>query len=165
MVSSYDKLIDLLNKDNPYAVRFDSTNIVFSDPIPDDGDSWNTKLTISAVPGSGFIGSVDVTYHRIPLSDIGEGNWLFSDEEFTIDTIVSILNTAKETFLLATDMNTIAIPDMRVGDIETVVLSAHSKSLGWIGSVGVTITLGFPGIAEKLNLLVNNTLPGDGYLT
>jgi len=164
MESSYDKLINLLNASNPNPVKFDSSNVSFSDPTPDTGTGWNTKITVNTVPNPKYKGSVDVFYRRIHLSDIGSDVWLFSEEQFTIETIVSILNTAKDTFLLATDMDAIAIPVMRVGDIRTVVLAANPKSLGWVGDVSVSLIIGFPGIASRLHSLMNTTLPGSGYL-
>jgi len=162
--SSYDKLLDLLNINNPNTVRFDSSNISFSLPTEDIGNGWNTKITVNAIPNSKYVGSVDLFYHRIPLSDVGNNLWLFSDEPFTTESIVEILNSAKNTFLLVTDMDAIAIPEMRVGDIASVNLIAHRESLGWIGNVDVNLIVGFPSIASRLHTLVNTTLPGSEYL-
>ena len=161
MLSSYERLMELINSSNPQTTPFDSNSIKFSDPISDLGNGWNTKITISAMPDSKYEGTVDMHYTRIDLSRIGTGLWLFSDYPFTIQNIVDILNATKNTFLLSEDMGVINIPNMRTGDIDTIKLTTNPKSLGWIGEVNVNLIIGFPGIANILHQLVNFTLPAN----
>ena len=161
MLSSYDRLLALINASNPNDVLFDNTNIQFSDPIADNGTGWNTTITVSAIPNSIYEGNVEMHYTRIDISQIGTGLWLFSDIEFTVENIADILNATKNTFLLPEDFGAMNIPSMRTGDIETVTLTTNPKSLGWIGDVDVKLIMGFPGIASRLHQLVHFILPAN----
>ncbi len=66
-MSGFESLLNLVNADNPIQQPLTAADITLSDPIEDIGPNWNTKVTISAVPGSRYTGSVDVCYNRVPL--------------------------------------------------------------------------------------------------
>lgn len=164
MNPSYDKILQLLNDGNPHHIAFTKDNVILMEPTENIGAAWNTKLNIKAMPDGPFAGMVDIYYHRIQLSSIGTDLWLFSDQQFDHDNIVNILNTTKNTFLAASDIDTTIIPLMRIGDIMTVVITANPNSYGWTGSNEATLIMGFPSVVNKLHTLLNYTLPGNDYI-
>ncbi|EKD22663.1 MAG: hypothetical protein ACD_84C00018G0004 [uncultured bacterium] len=155
----HDKLLELLNNDNPRQIKFDRTNVTFSNPIENIGEGYNTRINVDSVPGGGFLGNVDVFYHRINLADLGNDIWLFSDMPFTEDMIISMLNTSRNAFLLASDLDAMAVPIMAVGDIRSIVFTTQPNSVNWIGSNNAMLIIGFPGIVSRLDLFLNTTLP------
>lgn len=163
-MSKYAKLLELLNADNPNPIPFDTTNISISEPLVDIGSDHNTKVTLSSISGTGFIGSVDVFYKRINLTELGTDIWLFSEVPFTQDIVMSILNTTRDAFLVVEDLEQISVPGMRVGDIRSIIFTAKNNSMNWIGQNSASIIIGFPGISNTLNQLMNFTLPSLGYL-
>ena len=166
-MSSLTKLLALLNKDNPAFVPFSLDNVALSQPIPDSTTIRNTKITISAIPGNGsYTGQVSVFYDRVDVNElIANQPGLMSESPITFETIVSILNNDLAADILATELEPFTVPDMAVGDIETVVLTASQDSLGWKGTTPVDILYGLPFEVNKLHQLVNFTLPENNYLT
>jgi hypothetical protein len=160
----HDKLLELLNIDNPNTVIFDNNNISFSDPIAEVGNGYDTKILASALPGTLYTGSILLYYTRINLLELGNAVWLFSDVPFTTDIVISILNTARNAFLIVDDLETIIIPGMALGDIRSIVFTAKPNSVNWIGSNVASIIIGFPSIVNRLNTLLNTKMPTVGYL-
>jgi hypothetical protein len=160
-----DQLVALINSANSRRAQLTAEQIVFSNPIPDVGPSWDTKVTVTAVPKSGYIGQVEVFYNRIQLSAMGSGLSLISESPFTIESIASVLSETRNAFLLDTDMQDFVISNMNVGDIRTVILKAKHDSLGWEGSLTITLLFGLPSNIGSLHTLMNNTLPNNNYLT
>lgn len=159
VMSSINKLIDLINADNPHPALLSEKNITFSVPIVDIGETWNTAVTVSAIKGSGYVGQVVVRYNRIDLSNLGSEIGIISEEAFTADTVVSILNRTRGSFISLDDVSSIAIPVMNVGDIETIALTAKTDSLGWTGRVDISLLMGLPENTGLLHELLNIELP------
>jgi hypothetical protein len=164
-MSSQEKLLALINQDNPNPFPLTLAQVTFSDPVAVDNQLWNTKVTVSSVPGSGYYGDVDVNYKRNSFSELGDSVTVMSELPFTIETIVALLNTTRATYLTVDDIESIEVSIMDVGDIGTVVLNAKSTSLGWLGSVTLTALYGLPMDVDILHILMNHTLPSGGYLT
>ncbi len=170
-MSIIDQLIALINSANvsehPSLLTDPLTidQVSISNPTPDAGLTWDTKVTVSALPNSEYSGQVDVFYNRIDLSAIGTDLGFMSETPFTADTVVSILNAMGNVALLDTDMGEFTIPNMNVGDIETVVLVANPDSLAWKGTVTVSLLFGLPPNVSILHQLMTVTLPSAGYLT
>ena len=158
-MSSINKLIDLINADNPHPALLSKNNITFSIPTVEVGESWNTVVTVSAIQGSGYVGEVDVRYKRIDLTELGSSVGLISENVFTPDTVVSVLNKSRGAFLGIEDIDFITVPPMGVGDIETIALVARSDSLGWTGRINVSLLVGLPDNISLLHELLNIKLP------
>jgi hypothetical protein len=164
MSDIYKQLLELINSNNPSIVPFSTVNISFSEPVVDIGDTWNTKITVSAIPSAGYVGSVDLYYNRIDIAEFGVGIWLFSDTQITNDSLIDLLNINRNAFLLVSDIEPIAIPDMVLGDIMVFPITIKNNSINWIGNNSVSTIIGFPVIAENLNILVNTVFPTNNYL-
>ena len=166
MATPYDQLLALINQDNPVTPPFDLTNISFSNPVPNTTNSGNTMITVNALPNAEFVGSIDVYYNRIDFKDLDATVWLFSDLPFTEDITVGLLNTFRNCiFLQATDIVPLTIPDMRIGDIVVMNLTAQPNSINWVGQTSMSMFMGFPVIANFLDELVNLEFAKPNYLS
>lgn len=171
-MSKYDQLLAVINSDNPSPIPFDLTNITFSDPVPDTGANWNTKITVNAIPNAGFRGAIDLFYNRIDLAAIGVDNWLFADVQFTEDIVLSLINTTRNAFMVPEDIAPLQIPGMRYGDIINVPLISDPISVNWIGQNNLNLFIGLTQIASSLQVaaalfdsLMNTDLATLGYLS
>jgi hypothetical protein len=166
MTTQYDQLLALINQQNVYKFPLTLDNIAFSNPTPVVGINGNTKITVSSLAGYGFEGTVDVYYNRISFQELDSVVWLFSDTEFTSDSIVTLLNTDRNCiFLASTDIEPITVPGMRVGDVVVLSLVAKPNSINWVDQTSLSLIMGFPSISNDLNNLVNFVFPTQGYLS
>ncbi len=165
MATVYDQLLALINSSSNAAVPFDLTNISFGTQVPDSSTSQNTKITVQSVAGAGYVGSVDLFYNRISLTELGNVVWLFSDVPFTPDSVIALLNASMNSFLLVDDVDSVVIPTMRVGDICIVSLIAKPDSINWTDNIDTSLIIGFPSFEDSFNTLMNFTLPAAGYLS
>jgi hypothetical protein len=164
MNTIYDQILALINNQNENTVPFSLSNISFSDPIADSTTDHNTKITVESVAGAGYLGSVDLFYNRISLQQIGSFIWLFSDEPFTPDSVLSILNDSRNAFLVSTDVEQLNIPDMTVGDIVVMPIVTKPTSVNYNGESTLSLFTGFPIIANSLDNVMNSILPSANYL-
>jgi len=165
MTTLYDQVLNYLNTDNVNQVPLTLADITFSNPVPSNITVDNTLITVSAIAGSGYEGSVELYYNRIDFAELGSTVWLFSDIEFTTDIVISLLNTDRNCiFLDNTDIATLNIPYMVSGDVASVILTAQENSINWTGSTVLSLFMGFPIISNTLHELVNTTFPAPGYL-
>lgn len=161
----YDKLISLINEANINEHTLTKNEIALSNPIPDSSTTANTKINVLSIPGSGYIGDVDVFYNRIDLAELGTNLSLLSEIQFSLDNIVSELSLSRVADLDLSDIENITIPSMIVGDINNVTLTAKQNSLGWIGENNVSLLYGLSyNSVNPLHHLMNVVLPGANYL-
>jgi len=166
MSSQYDQLLSLINAANPTTHPFTLDNISFSPPEVNNNGNGNTKIIVSSIAGSGYVGEVTLFYERINFLDLNSTVWLFSDTQFTSDSAISLLNSDRNCiFLSDTDIVALNIPNMRIGDIVTMSLQAKPTSINWVGETNLSLFMGFPTIANALNDLVNVEFPTLGYLS
>jgi hypothetical protein len=166
IVPSPDKLLALLNADNPAPYKFTFNNVSFSLPATDNGPNWNTRVRVSGVPGSAYTGQVNVFYRRVPLSepfDVMPG--LMSDVPFTPNDVLNELNGPRVAAdMTMSDLMPFTIPEMVLGDAETIHVHAHPNSLAWIDKGTTVLMLGLSDPFDKLHKLVNVTLPSPNYI-
>ena len=158
-------LLGLINQANPSSPVLSLNDVTFGFPQSDIGANYNTKITVSSVPGSGYFGTVDVFYHRIDLTELGQYLKVLSEEPFTSDLIIQSIGRNRVADLDVRDFEALTIPDLQIGDYGTITLTAEPKSLGWVGTTEVSLVLGLPENVDLLHTLMNFTLPSNGYLT
>lgn len=164
-MSSPDKLLALINADNPHNPPLTFDSVALSNPAVDVGDAWNTKVTVSSVPGHGYFGDVDVFYTRPGLSVLGSNVGLLSEQPFTADSIVSLLSAKRQADVTLSDLDVFTVPHLTVlGEMQSVVLVAKSDSLGWTGATEVALLFGLPPRVDLLHQLVTQIMPAAGYL-
>jgi hypothetical protein len=177
-MSGYESLLNLVNADNPIQQPLSLADVVFSDPIEDIGATWNTKVTISAVPGSRYTGTVDVCYNRVPLDALNNSviNNIISDVPFTPEIILNLLNSSRDTTFTLSDMRgcdckpgckcnceSINIPNIELGDVASINLTIKSNSLEWIADTNVSVLYGLPSNIGLLHHLLNHVFPNNEY--
>ncbi len=162
-MSSAEKVIDLINQENTPVYPLTTSVISFSDLTPDEETSWNTKLTVNAIPGQGYIGTVDIFYRRINLTELGLSVYLASEAPFTVSSFLEKLNNDRLTSMTEEDLEPDFLPSMDTGVPTDVLITATDGSLAWRGNVTVQVVTGLPETYNALHTLLNETLPADGY--
>ncbi len=152
-------LIGLINEANSLSFPLREEAVTIGPPSQDISTIHNTRLPVTAVPDSGYQGVVDVFYNRIALSDTAIPAGLQSEDIFTPEVIMDQLNRHPAVPLEVVDVESFTVPDMQVGDIVTVQVTAESQSLGWIGTTSVSLLFGLPPNADDLYVVMNQTLP------
>lgn len=165
-MTGFNTLLNLVNANNLIQQPLTALDVTFSDPIVDIGSNWNTKVTVSAVPGSRYTGSVDVCYTRPHLVELNNSviNNMLSEVPFTPEIILDFLNTSRGTDFQYSDVENIPIPLLCVGEIASINLTMKSNSLAWIGDTNISVLYGLPSNTNILHDLVNHILPSPGYL-
>lgn len=165
------KIFQALTAENPPPIPFNDETVTLSDPTPSvdpnpgQGDEWNTKITVTAKPGSGYTGSVDVYYRRNDLRKFEGTASLVQECRFTTDTFLDALNRCQTVALGWEDLEPFDPKRLpcRAGVIRCIELKALDTSLGWFGTVVVPVVIGIPAEANALHQLIHNTLPSPGY--
>lgn len=165
---SGDKLIILLNETFNPPKLFSDQRISFGVPVAvEDASDYNTVVDASAIPGMGYYGDAEIHYTRVDLSRIGNVT-IRSLNPFTLEYIVSVLNAQFNAFLDVKDLQPVTIPDVPVGGAVSLVLTADSASLGWIGQVSVSLSHDKPTLDSVINpkalSVQQSNLPSDGHL-
>lgn len=148
--TSSDKLLALLNTEFTPQIALSDVTINFSNLTSDDNPEWDTKLTVTGIPGKGYYGSVDVFYRRIGLEVLDTSAPLRKEGTFNIDEITTMLNGMTDSFISRVDLDPVVIPVLSPGDSKPLTLTAHPESLGWKGTTTVTLKYGRPTMEEVI---------------
>lgn len=171
--TSSDKLYQQLNVDELPPIEFITGNVALGTPIPDAGDTWNTRMTLQGIGSStfsvkGYFGVQEILYTRISLSVLADVS-LHSQAAFTLQSICDQLNASLGTFLEPADFEPVTIPTLASGASENVTLTAAAGSVGWLDSVTITLTndkpflnavIGVRVLGELVSPTVNGVTPG-----
>lgn len=165
------KIFQALTAENPPPIPFSDDTVTLSDPVvsvdpqPGCGDEWNTKVTVTAKPGSGYSGSVDVYYRRSNLQKFLGTNVLIQECRFTPESIIAALNSCYNSFLSLDDLEPIDPANLpcHAGVLRCLELTALDNSLGWFGVVRVPVVIGIPAQADKLHHLIHTVMPAANY--
>lgn len=149
----------LINEANALDPPLDVSDVMFGVPVQDINATHNTRLSVSAVPSSGYTGNVDVFYDRIALANTAPPSGFMSETPFTSQFIISQLNRHPEVPLEASDLSDVVVPELQVGDTVTLQVQAKDESLGWVGNVEVALLFGLPPNSDELYDLMNHQLP------
>lgn len=142
------KIFDALTAENRPPIPLNDDTVTFSLPvavdyIPGTGDEdyWNTKITVTARPGSGYTGSVDIFYTRLDLKLFDNGSLVFNEYPYTPEALVAVLNRLHQSYLTVDDLETIEVVSTpKVGsNVFTLLLRAREDSLAWIGDVTLQV--------------------------
>lgn len=145
-------LVEQYNIDNP-SVNLPAPAVTFNAPVANNGpDSAqrDTKITMSAVPGSGYTGSVNLTYPRLDIEtdivDAADRPVTFDEGEATrVAGIVAEFNTRFRVNLVAgTDYTDADLPefDGTPNETKTFTLTMLASSLIYKGDIVITVALG-----------------------
>lgn len=161
-MASIDKLLELINAQNSLTIPLTKQNVQVTEVVADAGPQWNTRVTLQAVAGQGYAGEVSVFYNRADMAEILDDSGLISATAFTPEMIVQKINDNWATWLTVDDLVTFTIPDLSDGEIHDVILTARADSLGWYGSVRISLVQA--DVVSSLHTLLHVTMPAPGYL-
>lgn len=162
-MNSIDQLFQALNTENPPPFPFTPESVRISPPEAVEGEGYNTKIIVSALPESGYYGSVPVYYSRIDLTNLGSGLGLESDIPFTKESFLAALNQARQSWVAESELEGLDLPFQQNGVVLTVPLAARSEAYGWTGSNTISILIGMPKKLNMLHQLLHTTMPGSGF--
>lgn len=164
-MSGPNTLLNLINSENPHQKDLTLADVTFSEPTIDIGENWNTKVTVDSIPGSRYIGSVEVCYMRPHLAELNNSviSTIISEVPFTPEIILNLLNTSRGTDFTVGDMEEITIPVINMGDIASITLVMKSNSLAWVGDTNVSVLYGLPSNTNLLHELLNHVFPSNNY--
>lgn len=156
----FDAIVDLINKNNTLYHPLTVNKLTPSLPQVAVNSTKNTVLTISAVFGSGYTGSVDVYYNRIDLSQLGSAVEVSSEEAFTVDSFLQAMIDKYGLSIVSEDLLPYDVSAIQTLEETTVTLTAHPCSLMWKGTIGVSTAVGLPSptTLELLDTFVQQTL-------
>jgi hypothetical protein len=162
-MNQLNQLFQALNTENTPPFPFTPESVNISPPQTIAGEGYNTVVTVSARPDSGYYGSVPVYYSRIDLAALGNGVGLESDIPFTKESFLAALNQARQSWISESDLETVSLPLQQNGVVLQVALKANHESYGWAGTNTITILIGMPKELNTLHQLLHSTMPGTGY--
>lgn len=156
-------LIDLINEANATTLTLD--DIRFGGPSPIENGNRNTGITITALPTSPYVGSRDLTYNRVDLSELpGERSTTFNvANHVTAFDMIPVLNDAYSINLSSDDIFDDPLPEIDPNDPdqkEPFVLRAKPGSLVYRNRITLTIRSNEISLA---GLLVTDELSGFEY--
>lgn len=149
--NSAQRLILLLNDTfNPPKI-FSDQRISFGAPNAVDGEAtYDTEVQANAIPGMGYYGNALVRYTRVDLS-VHPVLQLASLDQFTIDTICTQFNGLNGSWLTPNDLLAPTIPTIPQDESAPLVLEAAPNSLGYKGTITVTLQHAAPQLASYVH--------------
>lgn len=166
LTPSGEKLVVLLNETFSPPTLFSDQRLTFGVPTdaPAGATDYDTVVMGSAIPGMGYYGEAEIHYTRVPLTNLGSVT-LASLSGFTPQTLIAALNAQCQAFLDVSDFQSFTVPDIPVGGSTPLTLSADPSSLGWKGSITLTLSHDKPQLSSVLGNKTLNamTSPNAGY--
>lgn len=174
-VESRLKILQMLTAENPPPIPLTDQTVTVSDPVVSIGTNpgnltgrppqWNTKVTLSAIPGSGYKGSVDVYYQRTSLLEaFTSSRPLVQESPFAVQDIINKLDSRYQAMLTLDDLLPVdpSLLPTQSGIVTWLTLQAQPLSLAWVGAVRVALVYGIPDQARVLHHTLHHVLP-NGY--
>ena len=152
-------LFQLINSSNTKKYKIKPTDVVASDPQLDISTANNSKIQLTALPGSGLKGDLWVHYSRESIGNLHLPTQLLSELTITVESILAVLNAHLLVPVTADDLESFSVPVLNVGDILAITLSARSGSFAWIGSMDFTVLYGLPPNVDDVSAIMNVGLP------
>lgn len=162
MTTTNALLFELINSSNPEPhYKLKPADVVASDPQLDISTIKNSKILLTAVPGSGLKGTLWVYYSRESMGNVQLPTQLMSEQAFTVQSILAAINQKLLIPVTLADIEPFSLPVLNVGDILTLDLVSHAESFAWVGSTEISILYGLPPEVEDAWTLFNTTLPAN----
>jgi hypothetical protein len=136
-----------------------NNDVSFSDPQLDISTAKNSKIQLTARPGSGYKGSIWISYSRESLGNVHLPTQILSEVTFTVESILAALNAKLLVPITLEDLEPFTLPLLNVGDILTLDLSARSGSLAWIAATTISLLYGLPPNIDDVYTIFNSELP------
>jgi Zn-dependent alcohol dehydrogenase len=156
-------LLDQINEDNTSALTI--ALVSFGAVATDNGGVRNSKISATALAGSGYSGSVDFLYNRVDLATIpGARSTVFQAGDATnLSDLIDEINVAYQLNLTAADFVDApipAFPGAEPHETQTIDLVAKAGSLIFVGTLTLTIDANDIPLS---NVVTTTTLNGLTY--
>lgn len=141
--SAHAILVDLVNASNAAtSLALAPSAITFGAVTAAGGTPEATKVTASATTGSGYRGSVEVTYNRVNMAfmDVLTPGLVIETEAANIRDLVDYLNDVYGIQLEAADLADTAVPTLQPDVNTPVVFAADAASKIFVGQVTLQLT-------------------------
>lgn len=158
-MSSFDRLVDMIEQKNDLVIPLTRKNISFDNVLSDVSTDWNTRATVRALPEGEYASYVQVYYTRVHLTVLGVPIELMQEAPYTLESMLAQINATRSSQLTAEDLTLTEIPAMETGVVKTFTVSANTESLAWLGNTRISLLTGIPAEARNLATFVNKTLP------
>lgn len=131
-----------LNELNDPNRKLTEINVTLGNLVSEITEDYNTRITVEAEPGRGYLGTVDVTYKRIVLSEAAPDAHIRSTQPFTKESTLALLNSAFQLFLSVDDLEDFTPPTLALNETANLTLTAKPQSFGWMGDLEVEFMFG-----------------------
>jgi hypothetical protein len=131
----------------------------------DDTTFLNTKITVMSLPDGHYKNNVDVSYHRISLAELTGNFDLITEDTVTPQSLLDFINARGGTDITLYDVDEIIVPSDPIAGLYEVFIKPQVNNIKYCGSKKIQMLFGFSSNIEKLHILMNHTLPSEGYLT
>lgn len=158
-MSSFDRLVDMIEEKNELAIPLTRNNISFENLTGDVETDWNSRVTVRAIQGQDYAGHVQVYYTRVNLTALGLPLEFMQEAPFTLQSLLDRINETKNAQMTPEDLTIAELPSMETGVVKTFTISASKSSLVWLGNTQVSLLTGIPAEAKGLATFLNVTLP------
>lgn len=147
-------LIELINEDNSLGLTDELVEFGLPTTTTGEDPPKNTSINVSALPGSGYTGNVDVTYDRVPTSGfVGTVDLTFQlgDAENVSDMIPEI-NALLNINLTENDYVDAPLPEFEgePNEVIPVIITMDADSLVYLGSLTIQISAGEIDLASVI---------------
>jgi len=149
-MSSFDRIIRMVQAKNTPTFPLTLATVILDGLTVEDATTHNTRVTMRARgTGHGYTGQVDLFYTRVNMTTLGSLS--FSQEfQFTLRDLLKRINAKTGAELGMEDITNTVDPTTPDGVPTSLILSARSDSLVWVGNVEVTLLTGVPDL-DALN--------------
>lgn len=164
MSSSKGRLLEALNEDFTPQNTFTETNLRFDAVTAEGIEGYNSKLTLSGLPGRGYYGSVDLFFNRLDLSVLEETPGikieLRREGDWSVADVVTGLNGLRRAQLTEDDIEfSIAPPaGFAPGSEAEVQITAKNTSWQWQGDLDLKLVYGKPYLNQVVFESMLNTI-------
>lgn len=154
-----DKIVlDLINEQNGTALP--QTAVTFGAPAEKTAGQIATTLTATSAEGSGYRGSVNFEYNRVPLSFMGfnEPDLIIETDAATTQGLIEFLNTTFGILLTTADIVDAPTPELEPDVNTAVTITAADTSLVWHGTHSLQLTATLINLDTVLTVTTLNGL-------
>jgi hypothetical protein len=155
---SHTQVLALINRENNQDITLDQ--ITFDKPVAVTAPTHDTELLVRAIPGRGYILSVNMQYNRINLADFAKIKpaRFVTPAVLDLPTLVAAFNTLYGTVLDANDYDPSTPVPASISNEGTVfTLMANPDSYAYQGSIDVLV---MPDGIDLVSRLPVNHLTG-----
>jgi len=149
-----NKLLTEVNRVNTPAKPLNLVNVSLQPAVFDQSDEHNTKVTIDAVPGRIYKGSVDVFYNRADLGEVLTDQAIRSTSPFTATSVIELINQQFGLSLTTDDFEPFTVPTPTLDQPQELTLVAKTTSMGYVNQGSLTVLYGRTLLSDVIRVVI-----------